>query len=209
MVTAELMLSGYAQGIFPMAESRNDDHLHWVDPRLRGIIPLDGFRISRSLARRIRKGQCEIRIDTRFSEVVTRCASRRETWINARLCNIYGELHGSGHAHSLEVWQDGALAGGVFGVAIGGAFFGESMFSLSRDASKIALAYLVDRLREGGFALFDVQFVTPHLASLGAVEIPRHDYHARLAAALKAEADFGAPVTPAPQLLLQRSTQTS
>lgn len=209
MLTPDLMLAGYAEGIFPMAESRDSEALHWVDPRRRGIFSLPRIRISGSLARRIRRGDYRIAIDAAFGEVVAACAARDETWINAPLRDLYGALHGLGHAHSLEVWQDGALSGGVFGITLGAAFFGESMFSRRTDASKIALAYLVDRLNMGGFRLFDTQFLTPHLASLGAVEIPRAEYRARLAEALRHDADFTAPRTPAPQLLLQRNSQTS
>ncbi len=209
MLTPELMLSGYADGIFPMAESRDTEILHWVDPRRRGIFPLPKFHISRSLRRQIRAGNYTIRVNAAFSEVVAACAERDETWINAPLSRLYGALHEMGHAHSLEVWQDGDLAGGVFGLALGAAFFGESMFSRRRDASKLALAYLVDRLNVAGFRLFDTQFLTPHLASLGAVEISRGEYRRRLAAALRQEADFTAPRTPTPQLLLQRNSQTS
>lgn len=204
-----MMLSGYAQGIFPMAEGRDEAELHWVDPRRRGVFPLDGFHISRSLAREIRRGNYTIRTDRAFSEVVRLCAARPETWINAPLVTLYDRLHAMGHAHSLEVWQKNALAGGVFGVTLGAAFFGESMFSTRANGSKIALAYLVDRLRQAGFTLFDTQFLTPHLASLGAVEIPRAAYREMLAAALAGQADFTLPPVPAPHSLLQRMTQTS
>lgn len=209
MLTPEAMLSGYAQGIFPMAGARDEAELHWVDPRRRGIFPLDKFHISRSLAREIRCGNYTIRTDTAFSEVVRLCAARPETWINAPLAALYDRLHAMGHAHSLEVWQEGALAGSVFGVTLGAAFFGESMFSTRANGSKIALAYLVDRLRQAGFTLFDVQFLTPHLASLGAVEVPRAVYRGMLAAALAGRAEFTAPVVPDPHSLLQRMTQTS
>lgn len=209
MLTPEMMLAGYARGIFPMAESRDEAHLHWVDPRRRGILPLDRFHISRSLSRSIRRKNYTIRTDSAFSDVVRSCASRPETWINAPLLSVYDRLHATGHAHALEVWQDGGLTGGVFGVTLGAAFFGESMFSTRTDASKIALAYLVDRLRQAGFTLFDAQFLTPHLASLGAIEIPRAAYHALLAAALAREADFALPEVPDPHSLLQRMTQTS
>lgn len=204
-----MMLAAYAGGIFPMAESRDDPGLHWIDPRRRGIFPLDGFHLSRSLRRAIRRGDYQIRTDASFDAVVRACAARPETWINAALERVYAELHARGHAHSLEVWQDGTLAGGVFGITLGGAFFGESMFSARTNASKIALAYLVDRLREAGFTLFDTQFLTPHLASLGAVEIPRADYHRRLHAALAIGADYCAPAVPSASELLQRMTQTS
>lgn len=209
MLTPEAMLSGYAQGIFPMAEARDDEELHWVDPRRRGIFPLENFHISRSLAREIRRGNYTIRTDTAFSEVVRLCAARPETWINATLVALYDRLHATGHAHSIEVWQEGGLAGGVFGVTLGAAFFGESMFSTRRNGSKIALAYLVDQLRQAGFTLFDTQFLTPHLASLGAIEVPRAVYRQKLAEALAGRADFTLPPVPDPHSLLQRMTQTS
>jgi len=190
------MLRAYAMGIFPMAESRDDPEIHWVDPRLRGIIPLDGFHISRSLARRIRRGGYQATVDTDFAGVVTACAAREETWINDEIHRLYLDLHRMGHAHSQEIWQDGRLIGGVYGVVLGRAFFGESMFSAATDGSKLALAHLVARLRAGGFRLFDTQFLTPHLASLGAVEIPRAEYHRRLAEALKGKARFDAEADP-------------
>lgn len=209
MLTPDLMLTGYAQGIFPMAESRDSAALHWIDPQRRGIFPLENFHISRSLMGSIRHENYTIRTNSAFAEVVRRCAARPETWINVPLFDLYDQIHAMGHAHSLEVWQEGVLIGGVFGITLGAAFFGESMFSARTDASKIALAYLVDRLRQGGFRLFDTQFLTPHLASLGAIEIPRSDYRKRLAAALPLDADFTLPETPLPQLLLQRRSQTS
>ena len=209
MLTPEIMLSAYAQGIFPMAESRDAGDLHWVDPRSRGVFPLSDFHISRSLARRIRQGAYRIRTNSDFSGVVRACAERPETWINDQLFGLYDALHQMGHAQSLEVWEDDTLTGGVFGLTLGAAFFGESMFSRRTDASKIALAYLVDRLKVAGFTLFDTQFLTPHLASLGAVEIPRAAYRAQLADALRKAADFNAVAVPAPQLVLQRSSQTS
>lgn len=208
-LTGEMLLAGYARGIFPMAESREDPTLYWVDPRQRGVMPLDGFHLSRSLARTIRRGDFRISTDTAFSAVVDGCAARAETWINAPLRALYDDLHAKGFAHSLEVWAGDQLIGGVFGIALGGAFFGESMFSARRDASKIALAYLVDRLRQAGFTLLDTQFLTPHLASLGGVEIPRADYRRQLAHALRQDADFTAPAVPDPQSILQRMTQTS
>lgn len=209
-LTPDLLLHAYASGIFPMAESRDDPEIFWVDPHHRGLIPLDDFHISRSLARTIRRGEFAITVNRDFAGVLDGCADRDETWINATICELYRELHARGDAHSLEVWHRGALAGGVYGVALGGAFFGESMFSRRRDASKVALAYLVDRLRQGGFVLFDVQFLTAHLASLGAIEVERKDYHAMLARALERRGDFdGAGPLPDPQTLLQRMTQTS
>ncbi len=210
MLTAQQMLAGYAQGIFPMAESRSDEALHWVDPRRRGIFPLNSFHISTSLAKRILRATYTIRTNIAFSDVVGACAERSETWINAPLVSLYDNLHSTGHAHSLEVWEGDQMTGGVFGVTLGGAFFGESMFSNRTDASKIALAYLVDRLRSAGFQLFDTQFLTPHLMSLGAVEITRSDYHDRLRHALRIKADFNEPgPPPAPYELMQRRTQTS
>ncbi len=209
-ITAETLLQAYASGVFPMAESREDDALFWVDPHFRGIFELDNFHISRSLARRIRQQPFQIRTDTAFMAVVDGCADRTETWINAQLLTLYEQLHLMGFAHSLEVWEDDELVGGVYGLAIGGAFFGESMFSRRTDASKIALAYLVDRLRLGGFSLFDTQFITPHLASLGAVEIPRDGYRAKLKTALGQAGNFH-PAESAPDAysVLQRNTQTS
>lgn len=209
MLTADQMLAGYAQGIFPMAESRRDPALHWVDPRRRGIFPLDGFHVSRSLARRIRHGGFDVRIDSAFTDVVAACAARPETWINPTLERLYEALFQQGHAHSLEIWSGGRLTGGVFGVSLGAAFFGESMFSRERDASKLALAYLVRLLSASGFVLFDTQFLTPHLKSLGAIEISRAEYHTRLRAALQRSADFATAGVPCAQDVMQPSTQTS
>lgn len=208
-ITPELVLHAYASGIFPMAEHRNDPEVFWVEPRRRGIIPLDGFHISRSLARRIRQGRYEVTIDTAFDAVMDACADRPETWINDQIRSLYSQLHTMGHAHSLEVWQDGQLSGGVYGIAIGAAFFGESMFSRRRDASKVALAWLVDRLKRAGFILLDTQFITPHLASLGAIEIPRAEYRRQLDEALAGYADFTAPPPATPQVVVQRNTHTS
>jgi leucyl/phenylalanyl-tRNA--protein transferase len=192
-LTPDHLLSGYAQGIFPMAEARDDPTVHWVDPRLRGIMPLDGFHVSRSLARRLRRWPHRISVNAALEQVVLACADRPETWINATILDLYLALHARGHAHSLEVWEGDQLVGGVYGVALGAAFFGESMFSRRTDASKIALAYLVHRLRAGGFTLFDTQFLTPHLASLGGIEIKRAEYHRRLASALVQRASFTPP----------------
>lgn len=208
--TPELLLHAYAAGVFPMAEGRDDPDLFWVDPQARGILPLDAFHLSRSLRRRIRRGGFHVTADADFEGVVSACADRPETWINATIFDLYARLHRMGFAHSIEVWQDGTLTGGVYGVALGGAFFGESMFSRRTDASKIALAYLVDRLRAGGFTLLDTQFLTDHLASLGGIEIPRAAYRVRLRDALEVAADFDAPgAPPDPHSLLQRMTQTS
>lgn len=210
-LTPELLLHAYAMGVFPMAESRDDPTIHWVDPRRRGIFPLDGFHISRSLAKVIRQERFHITTDRDFAGVVRGCADRDETWINAEIFGLYSALHQMGRAHSLEVWnRAGALVGGVYGVVLGAAFFGESMFSRETDASKVALAWLVHRLRAGGFTLFDTQFLTPHLASLGAVEIMRGAYHRRLAEALQRTATF-TPVgyQPLPSSVAAPSAGTS
>ena len=198
-LTPELLLHGYSIGIFPMAEHRDDPEIFWVDPRRRGVFPLDGFHISRSLARAMRRTRFTITTNTAFNDVVTGCADRADTWINAEIFSLYAQLHTLGHAHALEVWEDDMLVGGVYGVTLGRAFFGESMFSRRDNASKIALACLVDRLNRGGFTLFDTQFLTPHLASLGAQEITRAAHHARLEMALMKTADFTAPAAASPQ----------
>ena len=208
-LTPDLLLHGYSIGIFPMAEARDAEDIFWVDPRRRGVLPLDGFRVSRSLARALRSDRLSVSIDRDFAGVLDGCADRAETWINAEIRDLYLALHARGNAHSLEVWEGDTLAGGVYGVVLGAAFFGESMFSRRRDASKIALAHLVDRLRRGGFTLFDTQFLTAHLASLGAVEITRAEYQRRLAEALSRQADFtGPPINPGHEVV-QRNTQTS
>lgn len=210
VVTPALLLEAYASGVFPMADDAEADELYWVDPRRRGVIPLDGLRTSRRLARAFRTGDFEIAVDRDFAAVIDGCADRPETWINGEIRRLYLDLHRGGYAHSIEIRRDGALAGGLYGVAIGGAFFGESMFSRMRDASKFALIALVARLRAGGFALLDTQFVTPHLARLGAIEISRAEYRRRLAAALARPARFHAlPREASRQALLQLSTQTS
>ncbi len=208
-LSPELLLHGYSIGIFPMAEHRDDPELFWVDPKFRGVFPLDGFHISRSLARRLRKCGFSVSIDQNFAGVVDGCADRADTWINAELSDLYQQLHRAGHAHSLEVWEGQQLVGGVYGVVLGAAFFGESMFSRRSDASKIALAYLMDRLRQTGFQLFDTQFLTGHLASLGAIEIPRSDYRKILDDAINASADFTAPLAQSADGVIQRITQTS
>lgn len=208
-LSPEILLLAYAQGVFPMADARDDPDVFWVDPRQRGILPLDGFHISRSLARKIRRGGFDVTFDHAFADVMLGCAAREDTWINGPIHDCFGQLHRAGHAHSVEIWRDGALIGGVYGLHIGAAFFGESMFSRAPDASKIALAYLLDRLRSGGFTLFDTQFITPHLASLGAVEIPRAAYHRQLARAVAQRAHFAAGPAPSGHAVVQRMTQTS
>lgn len=215
-ITPENLLRAYAMGIFPMAEARNDPEIHWVDPRQRGILPLEGFHVSRSLSRRMRSGGFRITVDTAFSDVVAACADRPETWISLRIQSLYEQLSQLGHAHSVEVWQEDRLVGGVYGVTLGAAFFGESMFSRVTDASKIALAHAVDRLRAGGFRLFDTQFLTPHLASLGGIEVPRATYRQMLVKALLETAEFqpngyssGADSSAGASGRVQVNTQTS
>jgi leucyl/phenylalanyl-tRNA--protein transferase len=202
-LTPELLLRAYAEGLFPMANQRDDPELYWVSPDKRGIIPLDGFHVPRRLARTIRSGRFRVTSDAAFSDVMRACAApaqgREQTWINDEILRLYAALHASGHAHSVECWQGDELAGGLYGVRLGAAFFGESMFSVVRDASKVALARLVDALREGGFLLLDTQFLTQHLATFGAHEIPRSDYLLLLHRAIAADAiwpDFsGRPIT--------------
>ena len=203
-----MLLRAYMAGLFPMSESRDDPDLFWVDPKRRGTIPLERFHVSRSLARRMRRGGFETSLNRDFDGVLRGCAAREETWISEGIAQLYMELHLAGFAASQEVWMDGRLVGGVYGVALGGAFFGESMFSAATDASKIALATLIFRLRRAGYVLFDTQFVTPHLSSLGAVEIARDLYRARLADALRVRPRSLWP-EPEPQEVVQRSTQTS
>lgn len=208
-LTPNLILNAYARGIFPMSEARDDDGLFWVDPQSRGVFPLDGFHVSRSLRKTILRAPYQIRIDTAFEAVIEGCADRDETWINAEIFEIYLDLFDAGHAHSVEVWDGSELAGGVYGVTLQGAFFGESMFSRRTNASKIALACLVDRLSDGGFILFDTQFLTDHLASLGAIEISRAAYQKALHQACARPASFTNPPVRTPQDVVQRMTQMS
>lgn len=213
-----LLLQGYAAGIFPMADSRQASELFWVEPRSRAVIPLDKFHLSKSLRRTIRSGKFTVTIDRDFPAVITACADREETWINGDIERAMLALHGTGHAHSVEVWHEGELVGGLYGVKLGRAFFGESMFSRITDASKVALAWLVARMKAGGFTLLDCQFMTSHLASLGAVSISRKAYVALLGGALGgagsgsvgaaplvdgsiAGSDAGSARSPAPDLL--------
>jgi len=200
-LTPELIVRAYAGGVFPMAESAADATIHWFEPRLRGVLPPDGFHVSRSLARRRRRGDFRFCCDGDFAGVMRACADRPVTWINDEIFRVFNELHALGLAHSIEVRSaGGALAGGVYGLALGGAFFAESMVSPQIDGSKLALAELVARLRRGGYRLIDTQYLTPHLASLGGIEIPRASYRRQLQAALEAPADPAhafAPVNPA------------
>ncbi len=202
-ITPALLLQAYASGVFPMAEAADSDDLFWVDPQRRGVLPLDALHVSRRLARSFLSRPFDIRIDADFAGVLDGCAARPETWINGAIRQLYLDLHRLGHAHSVEVWHEGALAGGLYGVAVGAAFFGESMFSRRHDASKFALIALVARLRAGGFRLLDTQFVTDHLASLGVVEIGRAAYHRQLEAAVSRPARFRAlpAEIPRPDLL--------
>jgi leucyl/phenylalanyl-tRNA--protein transferase len=192
-----LLLQGYATGIFPMADSRDAAELFWVEPRNRAILPLDRFHLSHSLRRTLRSGRFRVTCDADFGGVITACADREETWINAELEHAMRALHASGHAHSVEVWSEETLVGGLYGVKLGRAFFGESMFSRRTDASKVALAWLVARLRAGNFTLLDCQFMTEHLASLGAVTVPRETYVALLSAALGGGTAVGVPAAGA------------
>ncbi|MFG1357672.1 leucyl/phenylalanyl-tRNA--protein transferase [Xanthobacter pseudotagetidis] len=193
-ITPDVLLKAYACGIFPMAESADDPGLYWIEPERRGIVPLDGFQISSRLARTVRSDKFEIRVDTDFEGVIDGCAEpqegREKTWINERIRRLYGELFQRGRCHTVEAWRDGRLVGGLYGVRLGGAFFGESMFHRERDASKVALVHLVGRLRAGGFRLLDTQFVTSHLKTFGALEVSRRQYHRLLDQALQAEGDF-------------------
>lgn len=188
------LLDCYRRGVFPMGEAQDDPRLFLVDPDKRGVIPLDAFHVPKRLARTLRSKPFEIRVDTAFSRVVALCAEaapdRTSTWINAPIFNLYSTLHRRGHAHSVECWKDGELVGGLYGVKLQAAFFGESMFSRATDASKIALVHLVERLRAGGFKLLDAQFITQHLKQFGAQEIDREEFHRRLSVALDADADF-------------------
>lgn len=202
MLSAEQLLAGYANGIFPMARAADDPQLHWYDPPRRGVLPVGGVHASRSLRRNLRRGGWRAEIGGDFSAIVAACADRDETWINAPLTRLYAQLHASGHAHALAVLHEGQLAGGVFGVSLGTAFFGESMFSRRTDGSKMALVWLSRHLADCGFTLFDTQFLTPHLASMGGVEITRHAYQRQLRHALTRVADFHArPVPDAADLL--------
>jgi len=216
-ITKELLLSAYMQGIFPMAESADADDVYWVDPDERGIFPLDQFHIPKKLAKKIRSEPFNVRINTAFREVLLRCAEptanpeRQNTWINDIILTRYCELHELGYAHSVECWQDEKMVGGLYGVSLNGAFCGESMFHDVTDASKVALVYLVARLRVGGYTLLDTQFVTDHLSQFGAIEISRSEYRARLNDALEIDdADFYSLSEDADgSTILQSVTQTS
>lgn len=209
-ITPTLLLRAYAAGVFPMAESATAESLFWVDPKKRGVLPLDALRVSASLRKLIRQRRFRVTVDAHFAEVIDGCAAREETWINVEIRELFLTLHRLGYAHSIEVHDAEGLAGGLYGVRLGAAFFGESMFSVRPNASKVALVHLVARLRAGGFTLLDTQFVTDHLARLGAIEVTREAYHRMLDAALERTAYFRAlSVDASPDEVLQLSTQRS
>ncbi len=194
-ITPELLIQAYTVGMFPMAMDADDPQLHWIEPSWRCIIPLDGLKISRSLAKTVRQGRFDVRVNTAFDQVLDACAAsapgREKTWINTTIRQLYTALHRRGQVHSVECWREDALVGGLYGVSIGAAFFGESMFHRETDASKVALVHLVERLNAGGYVLLDAQFRTDHLVSLGAIEVPKLRYKAMLADAVRKNADFG------------------
>ena len=216
-LTPEILVRAYAAGVFPMAESADDPELFWVDPRRRGILPLDAFHVARRLRRVVRRRIFEIRCDSAFEDVIRACSEASEkrpnTWINDEIVRLYAALFARGAAHSVECWRDDRLAGGLYGVSLGAVFFGESMFSRENDASKIALVHLVARLRLGGFRLLDTQFLTPHLARFGGIEISRTRYHRLLAEALSYRGVFSSTLPDCtggdPLAVLQSSTFTS
>jgi leucyl/phenylalanyl-tRNA---protein transferase len=213
-LTPQLLLGAYASGIFPMAESRHDPDLYWIDPDMRGIIPLDSFHIPRRLRKTLRTSPYEIRCDGDFIGTIRACAEpqgeRPETWINDEIEQLYAALFEMGFAHSVECWTNDTLVGGLYGVSLGGAFFGESMFTRARDASKIALCHLAARLRKSGYVLLDSQFVTDHLRQFGTIEIDRAEYKTQLAEALRVNADFQPELSSAElDDFIQSTTQTS
>ncbi|MEZ5815729.1 MAG: leucyl/phenylalanyl-tRNA--protein transferase [Hyphomicrobiaceae bacterium] len=216
-ITPEVLLKAYACGIFPMAESADDPALYWIEPQARGVLPLEAVHVPKRLARTIRSGRFDMKVDTDFAGVIDGCAGsrpgRRSTWINSRIRQLYGALFTQGHCHTIETWCDGRLVGGLYGVALGSAFFGESMFSTETDASKVALVYLVARLLHGGFTLLDTQFVTDHLRQFGTIELDKVAFHFELERALSRRADFNAldPQTPPDQILdiIRRAHATS
>ncbi len=212
-ITPQVLLKAYAVGIFPMAESADDPGLFWIEPEERGIIPLDGFHLPRRLARTIASEKFEVRVDHDFGAVIGACAAsvegRPKTWINARIRKLYGDLFDMGAAHTVETWRDGKLVGGLYGVQLGAAFFGESMFSRERDASKVALVHLVARLKAGGFMLLDTQFTTAHLKQFGAIDVARRVYQASLEEAISADADFYFLGGATSDFILQSVSQTS
>ncbi|WP_136661084.1 leucyl/phenylalanyl-tRNA--protein transferase [Nitratireductor sp. XY-223] len=193
-ITPQLLIKAYSCGLFPMAESAEDPEVFWVEPEIRGVIPLDQFHIPKSLAKTCRQNRFDVRINTAFNAVIDGCAEpgpgRRKTWINRTIRRLYSQLHDLGHAHSVEAWRNGELMGGLYGVSLRGAFFGESMFSREKDASKVCLVHLVKRLRQRGFVLLDTQFTTEHLKRFGAVDVPKETYDSLLSEAMMLEASF-------------------
>jgi leucyl/phenylalanyl-tRNA--protein transferase len=215
-ITPDLVLKAYAYGVFPMAKSRGDTDVFWVQPKLRGVLPLDSFHVPRSLRKRMRQGVFTVTIDQAFEDVMEGCAEstemRADTWINDRIIHLFNELFQAGVAHSIEVWQEGKLVGGLYGLAMGSAFFGESMFSRATDASKVALTHLAGILIKGGFTLLDTQFITDHLKRFGAIEISQQEYLTQLSAALTRQGKFEGPLSQRDLeavLLSHRNTQTS
>lgn len=208
-ITPQVVLFAYASGVFPMAESAESDEILWFNPETRGVMPLDGLHISRSLGKTLKSRRFRVTADQCFSEVMAACADREETWINPEITKLYTELHRIDHAHSIEVWEGSELVGGLYGVSLGAAFFGESMYSKQNNASKTALVGLVARLNLGGFKLLDMQFLTPHLESLGGIEISQRDYRNQLEKALNGRGDFDRLKATDTYSLSQLSTQTS
>lgn len=207
-ITPQVLLKAYSCGIFPMAESADDPALYWIEPQMRGILPLDRMHVPRRLARTIRNTPFQVRIDTEYEGVIEGCgaarAGRRSTWINGRIRGLYRDLFDMGYCHTVEVWDGGSLVGGLYGVALGSAFFGESMFSYARDASKIALVYLVARLNFGGFRLLDTQFLTEHLRQFGTLEVDREAFHRLLDDALRSDGSFSLlPADASPDMVLE------
>jgi len=213
-ITPQILLNAYANGIFPMSDGRDDPDIFWVDPEWRGIIPLDAVKLSKRLRRTIKQDKFDVRIDTAFQKVVEECAktsrNRENTWISEAIEKLYVELHTLGFAHSVECWQNDKLVGGLYGVSLRGAFFGESMFTRETDASKVALMHLIARLKVGGFHLLDTQFMTEHLSQFGALEISRESYHQHLEDAMQVGGDFYSLAVDADgETVLQPITQTS
>ncbi|MCF8480276.1 MAG: leucyl/phenylalanyl-tRNA--protein transferase [Rhodospirillum sp.] len=208
-ITPEIVVRAYASGVFPMAKAHDDPRLYWIDPERRGILPLDGLHVSRSLRKVLRRKKYAVTTDKAFVDVVKQCAApapgREETWINPEIEDLFTDLFDLGLAHSIECWDGDVLVGGLYGLALGGAFFGESMFSRRDNASKVAICHLVARLKKGGFRLLDTQFTTKHLCTLGALEIPRHDYLRRLAESLKVHGNF---LVEVPEVLAELDRET-
>jgi leucyl/phenylalanyl-tRNA--protein transferase len=215
-ITPDLLLKAYACGVFPMAKDRDDNEVFWVQPKLRGVIPLNTFHVSKSLQKRLRRGMYTVTVDRAFPQVIAACAKaavgREDTWINNKIAKLFSDLFSAGLVHSIETWRDGELVGGLYGLAMGGAFFGESMFTVANDASKVALCHLVGILKRGNYALLDTQFLTDHLKQFGAIEISQKEYLTQLSTALAQQGEFGAPLDQGElEIVLssQPKTQTS